>query len=367
MLRTPGKHPRPTPPPRKPGWPAARLPLRTLRRGQSRWVCPQPARRLLAFFHNARRLAVQCPARSLRPRRGLRGGVGFQGWSGRAFRAAVNWPPRRHQGPPPCSASWPTSVVAARADLILALEPADPATRRKRAADLDDLTGRVRQLVDLRPLLPLVLQKPATPHRPTCAGGQSPADAVVDFLAYTFVHQDPARPAAGLSRTPAYLAFVLTAEQASSPASSRGRGNIRWAPSCQRQAITGPGKQVPADLPRMFVAWVWEKVPSAAPPPRHQDGVDLVHRDAEQLPLALVGATGLGTTCWKTMPWPWCPTPRSCSTDCGPTNLDPRALPACWSSRWRRGLRCRAHHRQVNSRNAASHCSNRANNSSGRS
>ncbi len=156
-----------------------------------------------------------------------------------------------------------------RADLILAPEPADPATRRKRAADLDDLTGRVRQLeADLRPLLPLVprWEKLAT-ATPTDLRQALPADAaVVDFLAYTFCEQDPARPgAAGLKRTPSYLAFVLTRDKVVrvelGPSADIDKAIVLW-----RQAITGPGKQVPADLPQDVRRLVWEKVRQQLPP-----------------------------------------------------------------------------------------------------
>jgi tetratricopeptide (TPR) repeat protein len=150
-----------------------------------------------------------------------------------------------------------------RADLILAPEPADPATRQKRVEDLKDLTARVQHLeADLRPLLPAVprLEKLAA-ATPTDLQKALPADAVViDFLAYTFFEQDPARPGrAGEKHARSYLAFVLTRNKVIrvelGSAADIDRAVVLW-----RQAITGPGQQVPADLSRDVRRLVWDKV-----------------------------------------------------------------------------------------------------------
>ncbi len=150
-----------------------------------------------------------------------------------------------------------------RADLILALQPADPATRQKRVADLKELTGKVRQLeADLRPLLPTVprLEKLAGATPTDLRQALSSDAAVVDFLAYTFLEQDPDKPGeAGLKRTPSYLAFVLTRDKVVrvelGPAEPIDKAVVLW-----REALTGPGKEVPADLPREVRLVVWDKI-----------------------------------------------------------------------------------------------------------
>ncbi len=162
-----------------------------------------------------------------------------------------------------------TDTRRRRAERILAPEPADPATRQKRIDDIRDLTAKVQHLeADLRPLLSAVplLEKLAR-ATPTDLHQALPADvAVVDFLAYTFVEHDPNKPGkVGESRTPSYLAFVLTRDKILrvelGSAADIDQAVVLW-----RQAIIGPGQQVPADLPRDVRRLVWDKIRKELPP-----------------------------------------------------------------------------------------------------
>ncbi len=156
-----------------------------------------------------------------------------------------------------------TDTRRRRADLILAPEPTDLATRQKRADDLKELTATVQRLeMDLRPLLPTVprLEKLAAATPTDLQKALPPDTVVVDFLAYTFLEHDPAQPGlTGEKSTLSYLAFVLTRAKVVrvelGPAEPIDKAVVLW-----REAITGSGKQVPADLPKAVRRLVWDKV-----------------------------------------------------------------------------------------------------------
>jgi tetratricopeptide (TPR) repeat protein len=153
-----------------------------------------------------------------------------------------------------------TDLRRRRTDLILAPEPRDPATRRKRDEDLKDLAGRIAALDrDLRPLLP-ALDRSDRLARATPAELQKalPREAVfVDLLACTLNEQDPKIPGEkGRKLTLCYLAFVVS------------RDAIRWvdlgpaapihkALALWREAITTPPYAVAADLPARLRELVW--------------------------------------------------------------------------------------------------------------
>jgi tetratricopeptide (TPR) repeat protein/CHAT domain-containing protein len=145
------------------------------------------------------------------------------------------------------------------ADLILAPEPKDPATRRKWEEDVKDLADRIAALDrDLRPLLP-ALERSDRLARASPAELQKalPSEAVfVDLLSYVLNEQNPEVPGEkGTKRTRCYLAFVVS------------RGAIRWidlgpaAPTDEaialwREAITTPPYTI-ADLPARVRELVW--------------------------------------------------------------------------------------------------------------
>lgn len=149
-----------------------------------------------------------------------------------------------------------------RAELILAPEPIDPATRTQRDNEIKSLD---RTLADLnsavRPLLP-ALDRTERLSRATPADLQKllPNDAVVvDFLRYVLVEQDPARPGkVGEKQTTSYLAFVITRDQVKwvdlGPAHPIEEAVIRY-----QVAITS-GKEIPPAIPARLRELVWEKV-----------------------------------------------------------------------------------------------------------
>ena len=155
-----------------------------------------------------------------------------------------------------------------RAELILAPEPRNPATRKKRKEDLADLAERIATLEGkLRPLLPAVprVEKLA---RATSSDLQKtlPADAAfLDLLAWTLFEQDPKKPGhKGETRTKRYLAFVVTRERIVwidlGPADPIDRAVALW-----REAITTPPYRVSADLPAQVRELTWARLRKALP------------------------------------------------------------------------------------------------------
>lgn len=154
-----------------------------------------------------------------------------------------------------------------RAELILAPEPIDPTTARKRIENLEELTDRIGRLnVRLRPLLPAVARADRVAGA-TLAALQRvlPTDAtVIDVLAYTLWEQNPQSPGdAGRTETLSYTAFVVTRDKVAwvdlGPAKP-----VEEAVGLWRRAITG-SKEVPADLPARVRKLVWDPVRAALP------------------------------------------------------------------------------------------------------
>jgi len=154
-----------------------------------------------------------------------------------------------------------------RAELLLAPQPADPASRKQR----DDVLERYAREIEvldrqLRPLLPaidraekLARATPADLQQALPAGA-----AVADFLRYTLFEQDPNRPGAvGVKLTVCYLAFVITKGKVAGvdlgPAAP-----IESAVAAWREAITG-GKDIPATLAAKVRELTWAKVRTELP------------------------------------------------------------------------------------------------------
>jgi CHAT domain-containing protein/Tfp pilus assembly protein PilF len=154
-----------------------------------------------------------------------------------------------------------------RADLLFAPNPADKATREQRDADLAQYAKEIEVLDrDLRPLLPALYRADKLAKAaPTDLQKVLPADAaVVDFLRYTFLEQDPKVAGKdGEKRTPCYLAFVITKDKASwldlGPAKPIEDAVTSW-----RKAITG-GNDVSAELAAKVRELAWAKVRKELP------------------------------------------------------------------------------------------------------
>jgi CHAT domain-containing protein len=154
-----------------------------------------------------------------------------------------------------------------RADLILAVAPADQAVATERDTALARCAEQIEALGrELRPLLP------AAPRADKLAAA-GPADlqralpegaAVVDYLRWALHEYDLQRPGrAGVKWSHRYLAFVLT------------RDKVAWldlgdavpieqAINAWRAAITA-GKDIDAELPGKVRALVWAKVRAELP------------------------------------------------------------------------------------------------------
>jgi CHAT domain-containing protein len=150
-----------------------------------------------------------------------------------------------------------------RAELLLAPEPQDPETRKARdqqleawARRLDKLLAQLNQALpelartqDVLVKTPADLQKALPPHT-----------VFLDFLRYTRVAFDPAKPGkAGEKRTECYAAFMVTPRAVVrvelGPAEPIEKNLTLW-----RQAIeAGPGEP-PADLPRALRQQLWDKL-----------------------------------------------------------------------------------------------------------
>ncbi len=159
-----------------------------------------------------------------------------------------------------------TDLRRRRAELILAPMPADPATRKKRDEDLQQMADRIAdrdrdvrigfpevdRIERLRQATPADLQKVL------------PADAaLVDFLRSTIFEHDPKEPGAEVKQTDSYLAFVVTKDRVAwvdlGPADP-----IEGAVGAWRKAITG-GKDFPSALPAKVRELVWSKVRKELP------------------------------------------------------------------------------------------------------
>ena len=156
-----------------------------------------------------------------------------------------------------------------RAELILAPEPADPATRKKRAAELTELAERIATLDGkLHPLLPAVPRaEKLAKATPADLQKALPADtAFLDLLAWIRIEQDPKKPGRkGWKLTRRYLAFVVTRERIVwvdlGPADPIDKAVALW-----REAITAPPYKVSGDLPAKVRELTWAKLRKALPP-----------------------------------------------------------------------------------------------------
>jgi CHAT domain-containing protein len=154
-----------------------------------------------------------------------------------------------------------------RADLLLAPTPSDPATARQRDTDLARYARDIEALErELRPLLPtlgradkLAQATPADLQKvlPTAA-------AVVDFLGWTLLEQDPKVPGKqGEKATVRYLAFVLTKDKVTLLDLGEAEP-IEKAVAAWREAITG-GQEILPELPAKVRELVWAKVRKELP------------------------------------------------------------------------------------------------------
>jgi len=154
-----------------------------------------------------------------------------------------------------------------RAELLLAPNFKDPATRKKRDDDLKALANQIAATAEaLRPLLsPLDRLDKVAKATASDLRKSLPLDtAMVDFLAYTRCTFDPKKPGnAGETRTPRYLAFVVTKGEVALVDLDTA-ANIEPAVTAWRAAITG-GKEVPTALPAKVRELVWEKVRKELP------------------------------------------------------------------------------------------------------
>jgi CHAT domain-containing protein/tetratricopeptide (TPR) repeat protein len=160
-----------------------------------------------------------------------------------------------------------TAARRRRAELLLAPRPGDAATRAQREGDLRDLdeaiAGQAAAVGRLLPAVPragrVAAAAPADLQQVLPAGA-----AVADFLRWTLIEYDPAKPGkAGERWTDRYLAFVLTRDAVAwvdlGPADPVEQAVAAW-----RAAIT-VGAPVPADLSAKVRDLVWAKVRKELP------------------------------------------------------------------------------------------------------
>ena len=153
-----------------------------------------------------------------------------------------------------------------RANLLVAPVAPDPATRKKREADLRELDDTIAKLDGrLRARFPVIERTEKLERAsPADLRAKLPADtAVVDFLRYKLVSWDPTKRVADGWLTESYLAFVVTAHEVSwvdlGPA-----GPIEKAVAAWREGIEG-GKVIPDALPAEVRELVWAKVERTLP------------------------------------------------------------------------------------------------------
>jgi CHAT domain-containing protein len=154
-----------------------------------------------------------------------------------------------------------------RADLLLAPTPPDPASARQRDTDLAQDARDIETLNrELRPLLP-TLERADKLAQATPADLQKvlPADAaLVDFLRWTLLEQDPKVPGwKGAKATFRYLAFVVTKDKVTWLDLGEA-GPIEAAITAWREAITA-GQDIPPEFPAKVRELVWAKVRKELP------------------------------------------------------------------------------------------------------
>jgi CHAT domain-containing protein/tetratricopeptide (TPR) repeat protein len=160
-----------------------------------------------------------------------------------------------------------TDARRRRAELLLAPATADPATLKKREADIKAYSERVEDKArELKGLLPISARADKLAAAlPAELQKVLPADAaVVDFLHFVHFAQDKDKPGlAGEKRTARYLAFVVTREKVAW-VDLGTEAAIKPAVLAWREAITS-GKAIPAAVPAKVRALVWEKVRTELP------------------------------------------------------------------------------------------------------
>jgi len=154
-----------------------------------------------------------------------------------------------------------------RAELILAPEVKDPATRKKREEDIKNYEQTITELDRaVRPLLPTIARtEKLESSSPTELLKAIPTDAaIVDFLRYTFLEFDKDKPGTiGEKRTARYLAFVVTKDSVIWLDLDTAE-NIEAAVTAWREAITS-GNDIPVGVPLKVRNLVWEKVRKELP------------------------------------------------------------------------------------------------------
>jgi CHAT domain-containing protein len=154
-----------------------------------------------------------------------------------------------------------------RADLLLAPKPTDPVTLQHRDEDLAGYAKQIEALDrELRPLLPtLERAERLAKALPAALQEVLPVDAaLVDFLRWTLVEQDPKVPGKkGEKWAVRYLAFAVTKEQVTWVDLEEAEP-IEKAVSAWREAIT-TGHDIPPELPAKVRDLVWAKVRKELP------------------------------------------------------------------------------------------------------
>ncbi len=169
-----------------------------------------------------------------------------------------------------------TDARRRRAELLFAPATKDPATREQRDKEIKGYDERIEALTrDLTPRLPALARvdrlDAATPADLRAA---LPADAaVVDIIRFTHFQHDKARPGdAGETRTPRYLAFVVTKDKVAW-ADLGTAAAVEPAVEAWREAITGdPARDTPpasaaaaARLGAKVRELVWDRVRKELP------------------------------------------------------------------------------------------------------
>jgi CHAT domain-containing protein/tetratricopeptide (TPR) repeat protein len=154
-----------------------------------------------------------------------------------------------------------------RAELLLAPATTDPGTLAQRRLDITTYEERIEKNArDLKVLLPAsVRAERLDAALPGDLQKALPVDAaVVDFLRFVHFEYDPGRPGtAGETRTPRYLAFVVTKEKVAWLDLDTAE-KIEPAVNAWRESISR-GKEIPAAIPARVRELVWDKIRQELP------------------------------------------------------------------------------------------------------
>ena len=155
-----------------------------------------------------------------------------------------------------------------RAARLLAPLSPDRATQLERDDAISKTSKQIGELErEVRALVPLVVRSERLAKAsPADLQGLLPADAVVvDFVQYVRFEPHPKPPGrAGQRLAPWYTAFVLTREKVLCVDVGSAEP-IEKAVRLWREAVTGPGNEVSADIPAKVRELVWEKVHKELP------------------------------------------------------------------------------------------------------